>query len=520
MKNASLTDNRDRTTALGIFLLSLAIYILLSPGRIDIIDGQFRYEVAHSLISHGSAALFDPALLHWGLPGVDGLRYSSYGLSGSLIAGPLLFVSQLLAPGSRDLEQAMFAMTSPLLAAATLGYLYAIYRSFGASVYSAMGWTFVFGFATLFMPLATSVFDQAQNAFCVLVSFYYAYAANRKRLSWQAVLGGAAFIALINYKEAYIVLWPGLLWAAGLRPGTALLQIKTNRTVQIYIAAGIVGLALWIAYNMIRFGQPFLPYISGAHPPLFGNTLIGLINLTISPGKGLLWYSPASLLAIFGWKVFWKKHPDLAGGIAIAIGLWTLLIASLSFSGGDWCWGPRYWVPVLPLIALAAPFVRFSRNAGKITAALVIGTSLGIQCLAISVDHQRFFFARSLPPFFWYENSLFYLNHSALSARLTELTELKDPYTYKLSTPFRPGPHPELLTYTIFGPSSAKELSQGDVWMQRYPVFSLPRPWPLWTAAIDDSHIKSLRQQAIGCTLAIALGGMMLIRFSVKKHHK
>lgn len=505
-------DTRDRLIAVGIFLLALAIYALLSPGRIDIIDGQWRYEVAHNILSHHSTAILDPGLLRLGLIGTDGQHYSYYGFSGSLAALPLILISHLLAPGNRDLEQFFFSMVSPVFSAATVALLFGIYRSQRATPNVALGWSLVFGFATLFLPLATSVFDQAQNAFLVLSSFYCAYRAKQNKSTTIAILGGIAFIALVNYKEAYLVLWPGLLWIAGLdRPREAILQIGENRNVQIYIASGIIGLVAWGLYNYFRFGQLMVPHIPGTHPPVLGNTIIGFAGLTISPGKGLLWYSPAVILIACGWRSFWKTQPKLAKGIVIAIASWTLLIASLTFFGGDWCWGPRYWVPILPLFFIAAPFTNFSGRGKRTFAALVITTSLGIQCMAVAVDHQRFFFARGLTPFFWYIDDFYYFEHSALITRVNEIRELRLSEVRLSQTSFRPGPHPESLTYAIFGPTSMMDLINGKHWMEAYPVFSLPRPWPAWSAAIEDTTIAVARLWAVAITLIVGMLGIALL---------
>jgi hypothetical protein len=500
----------DRLTACGIFIFSLVLYMLISPGRIDIIDGQWRFDVAYNLVHNGSVAVGDPALQYRGLPGVEGQVYGHYLLSGSLIATPLLYLAEFLSPDNRDLAQFLFAMTSPLLSATTLAILYLIYRDLGVSSKSSLFWVFILGFASLFLPLTTSVFDQTQNGLFILISFYSAYLAQRSNSSWVAIVGGIAFIILINYKEAYIVLWPGLLWIAGLNQvrGNIIRQIRENQSVQIYLLSGLLGLAGYFAFNFVRFGAPFAPS-STNHPPIAGDFLAGLIGLTISPGKGLLWYSPVTLLVIFGWRRFLKAVPDLAQGILIAVGIWTVLIASLSFYGGDWCWGPRYWVPVLPLVFLAAPFANWSSKGKRALVTVTIILSFGIQCLAVSVDHQRFFFARELPAFFWYKNYSFYYTESALIARFSELSKLENPTQRKIRSAFRPGPHPESLTYTTFG-YSGQQLSGVD-WMQQYPVFSLPRPWPIWSLAIAEQNILLTRNFVVKILIFIGAAGLSLI---------
>src|SRR5271157_3599776 len=55
-----LATSSNKWIASGIFLLVLAIYVLSSPGRIDIIDGQARYDVAYNWLLEGRPVLRDP----------------------------------------------------------------------------------------------------------------------------------------------------------------------------------------------------------------------------------------------------------------------------------------------------------------------------------------------------------------------------------------------------------------------------------------------------------------------------
>src|ERR1043166_6843922 len=59
-------------TLLGLFLFVFAILALSGPGRIDIVDGQTRYEVARSLVDHGDSVIRDPDVRYTVFPGRDG----------------------------------------------------------------------------------------------------------------------------------------------------------------------------------------------------------------------------------------------------------------------------------------------------------------------------------------------------------------------------------------------------------------------------------------------------------------
>ena len=64
----------------------------------------------------------------------------------------------------------------------------------------------------------------------------------------------------------------------------------------------------------------------------------------------------------------------------------------------------------------------------------------------------------------------------------------------------RPGPHQELVTYAVFGGWGHPELP-APLWMRRYRIFWLPRPWPLWMRTVPPAN----RPVDMGTAFAILL---------------
>ena len=73
-----------RLALLGLFLFVVAVVSLSGPGRLDIIDGEPRYEVARSLVEHGDPVIRNPHITFTVLPGRGGQHYSNYRLPQSL----------------------------------------------------------------------------------------------------------------------------------------------------------------------------------------------------------------------------------------------------------------------------------------------------------------------------------------------------------------------------------------------------------------------------------------------------
>src|SRR5215831_1013425 len=181
----------------GIFLLGTAIYSAASPGRIDIIDGQYRFEVAHNLIDDGSVQIRD-SFLDESVPGLIVGAYSSYGISGSVVPIPLVLWARIGHPDSRDREQFFFSFTSCVLGGATLALLFLFYRELGVSWRSALSWTAVAGFATLMFPASATVFDQVQQGFFLFAACFLAWLGAQRDSMRITIAAGVALAFLVN----------------------------------------------------------------------------------------------------------------------------------------------------------------------------------------------------------------------------------------------------------------------------------------------------------------------------------
>jgi hypothetical protein len=192
----------------------------------------------------------------------------------------------------------------------------------------------------------------------------------------------------------------------------------------------------------------------------------------------------------------------------VAVSLIQLgFVSSLRFFGSDWAWGPRYLVVTLPLWALAFPFVE-KATIGRSVAGAVVALGLVAQLLALSIDHQRFFFERALADFFWAHDPWSYFRHSALLARPGEIAlTLRDgvPKTVRW---FAPGPYPHLVTYAIFG-NARRALA--PLWIRQFQVFYVPRPWPLWMFTLPPDRRPVNPLPLVVGTLGLGLLGAALV---------
>ena len=496
--------------ALGVALCLLGLYVLTSPGRIDMIDGQVRYEVARNWLDRGRPIVLDDTLTPIALTVKTGQGdYAVYSASPSIAAMPLLLLCRALPGHREERERFAFAMVGPVFGAALGGLLVVAYAMLGLTLSRAVAWALVCTLGTLWWPASTTIFDQNQHAVWLLLALLLGWQSGRRASLGLAALAGLCGAALVTYGENYAMVLPLAGMSVGAAPseGRAGTPQRLRRpidraTVARYVVFGAtssVGLLSLLAFNYVRFGAMFYQGRYTVFAP--ADPLAALVSLLVSPGKGMFPFSPPVLLALLGGRRLLARAPALAVAVLAVSVAHLMIIMQLPFFGGDWCWGPRYLVVLIPLWALAMPFA-----AGRVARVVVLAlVSLGVlvQILGQSLDHHRFFFERNLTAHFWAQDQWFYLRHSQLLARPAELVA-----TWRLGAPahpvaFSPTPRGEI-TYSPLGPPSPLADAR---WGRQFSVFYLPRPWPLWIYRLDPPWrpVEPWPLLALSVT-AIALG--------------
>jgi len=508
--------------ALGIFLLVLSTYVLTSPGRIDIVDGQARFDVAYNWLHSGRPIITDSWIRPWmAVPGRNNLPYSYYGAPASVFPMPLMALGSLFDGPSLGASQFLFSLTSSIFGALTTTILFLFYLELGLTLRSAFVWTMITAFTTLLWPASNSTFDNAQHAFFALASLYVGFISDRLNSRILAVLGGLLAAILVLYQEYFLLILPILAlssvgWTAartgpdpkspsslreGLRKPLEFLRRSLTspgkeresliRYLLWLLTAVCTGLAISFLYNKLRFGSYFedgkVSFSLLRGYPIFGNPLTGFTTLLLSPGKSIFLYSPPLLLGALGIRSLRQRQPKLGFVIIAASIVLVAFLSFIAFAGGDWCWGPRYLVVLLPLWSLAYPFALLSRNArGQVVTVAIITVGLIVQASAISVENQRFFFERKLHDFFWAEDPWFYFKQSALFSRFGEMLSLKDGPPASAQK-FNSVPMSDWCTYTVLGPPPRISREYAPIWIRNFQIFYLPKPWPIWMSGLDPN---------------------------------
>ena len=503
--------------ALGLFVGLSGLYLLSGPGRIDFIDGQYRYEVARSWLDVGEPVVRDPALRALGAS-IDprtGKAYAWYNAAPSLTPLPLMLLAKRLGGEGADRDRFAFSLTSALFGALVPAILVLAYGRFGVSLRSSVCAALVFALATQWWPGSVTTFDQNQHAFVLLTAMLLAWESGRRGSRPLALLAGVVGGILITYQETYAVVLPATALAVCATAGeggeeaprlSALSIDRDSLTRGLVFGVGCcLGVGAFVAYNYVRYGALVQP--ARYDVPWPSHPVAGMLSLALSPGRSVLLFSPPLLLLPFGLRALWKRAPVLCTAIGLAAASHFLLVSSMPFFAGEWAWGPRYLLVLLPLAALGLPFAMTRVRRAWLLAGIAIG--LVVQLMAVSLDHQRFYFERNLAPHFWATKPWFYFEHSQLLARAFELRDTMRSGVPPEAALFAPTPGAQL-TYAPFGPPRPQS---GAAWARRYAVFHLLRPWPFWMPSIDTLR-RPVPVLPVGaaCVALVVLGAVLLLR--------
>jgi len=344
--------------------------------------------------NHLKKEYFDPRISL----GRGGKTYSTYLLGQPLLIIPFDYFSSQLAIHERwpygPTLLFFDRLVGPLLGAlvALIFFVFAVRLGFG--VRRSLLLTLILGFASSLWPDEQSVLEHTEVAFFLLVAFYGAYRFREQEGGWQYLvlagvgLGGDAFT---RYQDAFLgglgiglyLLLPGGPW-----PG---LMGRVRRF--ILVGAGMLPFLVVDAwYNWVRFGKPLA---SGHHETVFGYAIWkGALGLTVSPGKGILWYCPILFLLALAGPRFARRYSALTVAIGFTAVAWILLYGYVTYWHGDPAWGPRYLYGMLPLLILPLGEVlnwpkQHARSMVWSLTAVVVAISFAIQFAAVTVSPWR-----------------------------------------------------------------------------------------------------------------------------------
>lgn len=352
-----------------VLVFFLCLCLLLSSGRLASGDADTQMQASLLLARTGSlGTLTPPKILDNWIQSPTGQYYQVHDIGSVIVMLP----SALLGSITSTLSTSELINSPPIITRLGISLTYACIGAIGctfmysvfAGIYPSRNAFFLslaFLFTTMYGAYIKTAWDVLAGSSSVCALLYFSsqlLLGNRpQRNSLLMVL---SFIVAVSFRYS---LAPFLLIGmSGVFYFSRKYFIWTNYLK--YLSLCFCGMFPSFIYNYIRMGNPLRPattapiYINGNNS-LGGNVVEGLLGLMVSPNRGILLFCPILLLIIF-LPIVWKKlavlNRRLVISYSISACLYILLISSMK-NWGSAGWGPRYLMPILPILFFVAASV-------------------------------------------------------------------------------------------------------------------------------------------------------------------
>lgn len=481
--------------------------VALASGHFENPDAHLRLSQAFSLWQGHGFELGDGVgnPRHGNLAvGPDGRRFSVYNpgqivlFVPSVIAGSWLAPSLGLAPHyAAELLASFLGVMVHLLTGLVV---FVAARTIGRPHPAALLCAAAFVFATFNLPSARDGYEHTYEALALIGALAIAWKARHQPETSTGLAAAAGTILGLGilFRTTTLLGLPALL-----------MTLPSQRGRGVAVAALLPFLAVIGIYNTARLGSPFdTGYVEAwqtANAELATSTGFSLwdiptnaMALWLSPGKGLLVFSPVLLLALLGiWRRARALPVEVAGVLMTCLAYTCLYGANFAWHGSAWCWGPRYLAPLPPLLAPFLPGPSDPRRLRRATLGIGI-VSVVIQCFTLVINYKRHLLELLLSAPEAFENGAIFYNPLlspvlALPRQFTHYVQVLQNsgplYLFHADGPWRNEGRPVGISTML---DLSIDLNAFDLWWIRLLYFPIPAEYRLLALAVGLSALTGL----------------------------
>ena len=227
--------------------------------------------------------------------------------------------------------------------------------SFGQQLYDSRKIGIVlaifFGVTSLVVPWTSELYTRLLASLLLISAIYFSYLAKQKSQAWFAFLGGLFNASMFL---AQPMTFPLILPIAGY----SLFSFRKNKKLFIAFLLGFfIGAGLQGYLNLVRFGSPLSFGFNYGEPEVwdwaFFKNFEGLYGLFISPSWSFFVYYPIAILFPLSFYLLYKKDRSLSLLFTILMIVIWFYVGIQTHWTGYGSWGPRYLIPMIPVITIA-----------------------------------------------------------------------------------------------------------------------------------------------------------------------
>jgi hypothetical protein len=358
-------------------LLVLGIGVLSLPAIIYKGDPNAYREEARSLIlrhelqvDESVAKLQDSEGQYFYKNTRTGSHFSKYGIFNSFFSLPPMlleyWVNGELAPLSSSPDRVNYLNVYNLVITAAFALLlFATFLEFTKK--RRLAFLFVL---LVFYSTYVWNYSRAQSTEIIHALLFTAFFLARSRLTpdrtaswkeraWPWCLIGVLFLMRISYVLLAAVYALEFFEDYRRRKRAAFSKKERRKWFSAVLVPLAITFAIFVITNRLRFGK----WLSSGYDQWHWHNLVheqqwthleGIYGLLFSKQFGMLIHFPLLLLSFLGFRKFRKGFPRDARFLAINFCAFLVGIGLLPMWEGQWCYGPRYMIFQLPVMALPA----------------------------------------------------------------------------------------------------------------------------------------------------------------------
>ena len=412
---------RKQKIPIGIFIFFSGFYLFTTQGILVQSDEIINFLTIRALVEDHSFALEIDCEAYAIFVKVrpDGQCYGKYDIGLAFTGLPFYVMGRILdGPAQPDfysisISRLVVSTLNQFVTAATCAVLYLLAVDLSSLRKNALKLAVLFGVATMAWPYASTFFSQPLVGFLLITAVLLLRKENRSACLFGAglALAWALLVRLDSLPLVCII----LLYALYRLRTKAATRSELLKNVLVLAAPLLGAVVLYLLFNQLRSGAVLQNSYAGEG--WTGDFWPGLYGLIISPGRGIIFYSPLVILAVPGLWLLWQEKYQAE--VLLILGLFLAQIAIYAswwaWEGG-WVWGPRFLVSTQPLLMLGLlPWLERSRYKAVIVGLAISGFL--VQFLAVTTS-PAFYLSTT---HFTYDQTLFVPAASPLVGHIKNL---------------------------------------------------------------------------------------------------
>jgi hypothetical protein len=411
----------------SIFFFFLALYLTTTRGHFYTTDEMAVFHQTKSLWEH--ADIDTPPILNT-YPGRGGRHYAVYGPGQSALAMPLYGFGKLARIGLERLgakdAAAMLAgavygdppdhlwggqveiffvnLFNTIVVALVCAVFFLASVRLGAGPLWALAATLILGLTTHLAGFSTGFLQHPAETLFLLTSFYLLLCDAAAPRQETRVNAGAAAAMMLLVRVNTAALLPALTgylaWNSWRRRRDPVVMARECAAFLIPVAVGLLATGLvnewkWGAFGLRGVYAQTLPF----NTPL----LLGLYGNLFSVGQSIFLFSPILFLAFVYFGPFLRRRPAESAAIFGMAAASLLLYSKVYLWHGQWAFGPRYLVHLVPLLLLPlGPWLEEVSPRARLATLPFVLAGVVVEVLHVAVNVSFVYFHegyKSEPPF-------------------------------------------------------------------------------------------------------------------------